>query len=126
MNMDDSERTDDGGEVSSLLTIAVGTVLTVALPDLVSIPKHEAFLVGWTIASVVAYFIPPRPEMGFVRWMLERLIFLTCFYLACFKIPLLLKSSLTTPLAYGIPITIFVVGFVAWLRHLKSSSQRPA
>jgi hypothetical protein len=121
MNMDDSERTDDRGEGSSLLIIALGTILSASLPDLVSIPKHEAILVGWPIAFVVAYFIPPRPEMGFVRWMLERLIILTCIYLSFFKIPLLLKSSLTTPLAYGIPITIFVVGFAAWLRYMRNS-----
>lgn len=124
--MDGNERTDDRGEVSSLLTIAFGTILTVALPDLVSIPKQEAMLVGWTIAFFVAYFIPPRPEMGFVRWMLERLIILTCFYLAFFKVPLVLKSSLATPLAYGIPITICVAGLAAWLRHVRSASQGPA
>jgi len=124
--MDDSERTDDRAELSSLLTIVIGAGLTVSLPDLVSIPKHEAVLVGWPIAFVVAYFLPPRPEMGFVRWMLERLIILTGIYLSFLKIPLLLKSSLTTPLAYGIPITIFVVGFAAWLRHMRNSWQEPA
>ena len=120
--MDDSERTDDRAELSSLLTIVLGAGLTFLLPELVSIPKDEAFMVGWPVAFVVAYFLPPRPEIGFVRWMLERLIILTCIYLSLLKIPLLLKGSLTTPLAYGIPITIFVAGFIAWLRYMRNSS----
>lgn len=121
--MDDTEQTDDAREGYSLLTIVIGAGLSAVLPDLVSIPKDEAYLVGWTIAFLVTYFMPPRPEMGFVRWVLERLILITCMYLTFLKVPLFLKSSLSSPLAYGIPIAIFVVGFVAWLRHLRNSAQ---
>ena len=104
-------------ERDDFLTIALGATLSSALPMLVSIPKEEAILVGWTIAFGVGYFVPPRPEMKFVLWMLERMIFLTCFYLFVFKIPLLFKSTLATPLAYGIPITVFLAGFIVWIRY---------
>jgi hypothetical protein len=109
-------------EARFFLILVIGALLSAALPYLVSIPKHEGILVGWPIAFLVGYFIPPRPEMRFVRWMLERLILITSIYLSLFKLPLLLKPSLPTPLAYGIPITMFVVGFVLWLRHLRNSS----
>lgn len=115
--------TEDSSEGGSFFTLVIGSALSVALPDLVSIPKHEAILVGWPIAFLIGYFIPPRPQVRFVRWMLERLIYITSFYLAAFKVPLLLKPSLPTPLAYGIPITMFVVGFVLWLRHVRNSSR---
>jgi hypothetical protein len=115
--------TEDRSEGDSFFTILIGSALSAALPDLVSIPRHEAYLVGWTIAFFVGYFIPPRPRMRFVRWMLERLILITSLYLAAFKVPLVLKPSLPTPFAYGIPITMFVVGFVLWLRHVRNSSR---
>ena len=99
------------------LMIALGAALSSALPMLVSIPKEEAILVGWTIAFSVGYFIPPRPEVKFVLWMVERMILITCFYLFVFKIPLLFKSKLATPFAYGIPIIIFLAGFIMWIRY---------
>jgi hypothetical protein len=121
-----NKQTEDSSEAGFFFTLVIGSALSAALPDLVSIPRHEAILVGWPIAFLVGYFIPPRPETRFVRWMLERLIYITSLYLAAFKIPLVLKPSLPTLLAYGIPLTMFVVGFVLWLRHLRNSSRRQA
>jgi hypothetical protein len=120
MSEADEEMKDRRGQADSFM-VALATVLCISLPLLGLVPQQEAILVGWTIAFLVGYFIPPRPQMKFVPWMLERVILIGCFYLAVFKIPLLLKRSLMTPFAYGIPIVLFVAGYIAWIRHPKSS-----
>lgn len=125
MNMPAANKaTEDRSGAGSILIVVLGSGLSTILPELTSIPKPEAFLVAWTIASLAAYFISPRPDMSLVRWMLERLIFVTSLYLAIFKVPLLLKPSLPTFFAYGIPITICAVGFVLWFRHVRNSARR--
>ena len=62
------------------------------------------------------YFIPPKPRMG-GRWMLEQIALIVCFYLTCLKAPLVLKRVINFYLAYGIPIAVSLLFFVAWLGY---------
>ena|ERR1700730_1977789 len=105
------------------IILMIGALLSVSLPHLVSIPQPEAIFAGWMIAFLVGYFISPRRSITFVRWMLERLILTTYFYLVVLKTPLMLKRSLPSLFAYGIPVALFMIGGIAWLRYSKNSSR---
>jgi hypothetical protein len=109
------KRKTDPRILADCLMTLLGATLSSALPTLVSFPRAESFLIGWAIAFSVAYFIRPHPPVSFVRWTLERQIMLACFYLFVFKIPLLLKPWLITPLAYGIPIALLLAASLAWV-----------
>ena len=104
------------------LMIVLGVILSNSLTLVISLPTAEATLVGWGVAFVVGYFIPPRPEDGFIRWVLERLTLIGCFYLVVFKMPLLLKRFLPVYLADGIPFCVYIAGFILWIR-LKGTMQ---
>jgi len=108
--------------LADFLTTALGCSLSLSLPILVSFPKEESVLVGWTIAILIAYSIRPHPPVSFMRWTLERLIILVSFYLFIFKVPLLLKPLLMPPLAYGIPISLFLAAFTVWVLYGRNYS----
>ena len=96
-------------ERDETLMMVLGAILMPALRKMTSLPWGEAFLVAWTVAFMVGYFIPPRPKMKYARWVIERALLYTCsFWL--FQAPELLKHWLTIPFAYGIPLTLFLAG----------------
>lgn len=64
-----------------------------------------ACFAAWTIAD---YWVPPRPQVSFLSWMLRVLGVLVNFYVGMVALPLSLRHSLPTPLAYGLPA--FLVG----------------
>jgi len=90
--------------------------LTILLPSFDLLPTPEALLVGYTLAFVMRYFIPSKPRMG-GRRMLWQIALVIGFYLTCVKAPLVLKQVINFYLAYGIPIAVFLICFVAWLGY---------
>ena len=104
-------------ERNEFLTIALAVILSDALHLTGLVNGAKAILVGWPIALLVGYWVPPRPKLRFRLWLLERMILVIGFYLAVLRIPALLRSVIPMSLAYGIPIGIFVVAFMAWLHY---------
>ena len=116
-----TEHTNDFRRGSRLLMVALATAIWIFLSLSGFVPHAEAILIGWTIGFLVGYWIPPRPYVGFAPWTAERLALISCFYLAVFKIPLLLERFMSILFAYGIPVVVFIAAYFVWTRHPKSS-----
>jgi hypothetical protein len=117
--VDPNEKTAEPGERGSFLMMVLGATLSNALSLMGLLPGAESILVGWMVAFLVGYWIPPRPQVRFIPWMLRRFVLLLFLCLAVFLIPSLLKPAMPSPLAYGIPFVAFVGAVIAWVRHRK-------
>lgn len=118
--VDPNEKTTEPGDRGGFLMIVLGATLSNALSVIGLLPGAESVLVGWMVAFLVGYWIPPRPQTRFVPWMLRRFVLLLFLCLAVFLIPSLLRPAMPSPLAQGIPIAVFVAAVTAWVRHRKS------
>jgi len=96
-------------------------MLAVALSNFLDLakllPSAEAFLVGWTVAFTVGYWVPPRPEVGFLRWTCKHLIMIGCVYVLVLKLPLLFTSQVNRLAAYGIGFALLLTAVLVWRRR---------
>lgn len=100
-----------------LLASVMGMVLSIALLVIGSFPIAETSFIGAIATIVVGYRVPPRPQLPFVSWILQRTFLALCFYLALFKIPLPLKRIMPATLAYAIPFVLSIVVLITWARY---------
>jgi hypothetical protein len=122
--VDDLNDQKPSRDETPFLMVALATALSAFLPMTGLAGRSEAILIGWTVGFLVGYWIPPRPRVGFVAWMVEHLAFIGCFYLIILKAPTFLQRSLSVYAAYGIPIMVFIAAYVLWLRYPKSTLRR--
>jgi drug/metabolite transporter (DMT)-like permease len=109
---------------AELLTTGIGASFTAILPAWGVLHVAEAILVGWSVAFIVGYWLPPRPQESYVRWVLESITLVIGFYLAFFKAPLWLKESIPTLLAYSVPILTFGILSIFLLGKTRHSSHK--
>lgn len=108
-----------GGE--RLLMVALASVLWSVLSVTKILPQAEAILIGWTVGFLVGYWLPPRPIIGFVSWVSERIAMIGLFYALVLKTPPLVAPSLNAYVAHGIAFALFLALCFAWTRHPKST-----
>ena len=81
----------------------------------------KAFVLSWSIAFVVGYWLPPRPVQGLLRWLLQSALVVVAMYLIFFLMPFWLEGKIPV-MYYGIPIVTFVILFmiVRWTGFFSS------
>jgi hypothetical protein len=111
------------GPGDQTLAVVLGATLSGALTVMGVLPMAEAYLAGFTVGSLVGYWIPPRPPISYLRWIVTQGAMVLGGYLALFKIPVALKPVMPVALAYGIPITLLVLGVVARFTFLRRQAR---
>lgn len=114
-----------GRNGATLLTICLAASLSTLLAKGEVLPDAEAFVVSYSFAFLVGYWIPPRPALGFRRWAIESLILIVGFYAALFKFPTWLRLRMHAVLAYAIPMAVFIPVFIIlWKKDFFNFGKR--
>ena len=96
---------------AQFLMVFLGIGLSQLLSKGEFLSESKAFLLSWSIAFLIGYWLPPRPTQTFLRWVLESSIVVLAVYLIFFLMPMWLKGK-TPLLYYGIPILACVALFI--------------
>lgn len=71
----------------------------------------SAYLTCFGAASLIEYWVPPRPPRSFLSFALRTAGVLLNLYVGLVALPESLRKSLPTPLAYGLPVFIVFLIF---------------
>jgi hypothetical protein len=101
-----------------LTLIVLGGILILDSAYRITAPR--AFLLSGLFAILVVYWIPPRPKVTYVEWILSNSLLWCGLFLFLFKIPYLFLSFLSYPSAQI--LCTLVYGISCWL-FLKRMSE---
>jgi hypothetical protein len=103
------------------LMVLLGAGLTELLSKGGFLSEAKAFVLSWTIAFGVYYWLPPRPAGGLLRWLLKSSIVVVAVCVIFFRMPTWLEGKMPL-LYYGIPIVTIVILFIVviWTNFFSS------
>ena len=106
---------------ATFLMILLGAGLSQLLSKGGFVSDGKAFMLSWSIAFVIGYWLPPRPAESLQRWLLESSIVVVATYVIVFLMPTWLEGKMPL-LHYGLPIVAFVILFIVvrWTNFFSS------
>lgn len=105
----------------NFFVVALVTVAANFIKDAGWMRLLPAYMVCYAAATLIEYWFPPRPPERFLPWALKVVGIFLNFYVGLVTLPALLRNSLPTPLAHGLPVFAFclVIYYVPPLYPVK-------
>jgi hypothetical protein len=77
--------------------------------------------VAGSVVVLAAYWIPPRPKISFIKYLIIFEYIVLGYSLIFWLVPPILKQYMIIPFAYGIPSFLFLVSILFVLRAFTSN-----
>ena len=87
------------------------------------VPFPYEYMVSYTVAFLIGYWIPPKPAQSFRHYAGRTLSIVSILHAGLWAAPQMLNRFLWTPLAYGLPAFALMI-WAYWVKPLDPTNTK--